>query len=110
VARFFEAIARSQRRFGVYYGDSGIWVRRDVFEKLGGYPVWPLFEDYDFVRRLERFARRNRKSHRAFAVAAGGLGAAFPAWRRPRFADVGRLSILFSLGVSPHWLARIYHR
>jgi rSAM/selenodomain-associated transferase 2 len=110
VARLFEAIARVQRRFGVYYGDSGIWVRRDVFEQLGGYPVWPLFEDYDFVRRLERFAVRNK--NRTVSLPLPLLASA----RRFR-RGAGRVlltwagfQILFSLGVSPHWLARIYHR
>jgi rSAM/selenodomain-associated transferase 2 len=110
VARLFEAIARRQRRCGVYYGDSGIWVRRDVFERLGGYPVWPLFEDYDFVRRLERFAARNR--NRTVSLPLPLVASARRFQRSP-----GRVllmwagfHILFTLGVSPHRLARVYHR
>jgi rSAM/selenodomain-associated transferase 2 len=47
----FYAWIRSQ---GVYYGDSGIFVRRAVYERLGGIRPIALMEDYDFVRRLER--------------------------------------------------------
>jgi rSAM/selenodomain-associated transferase 2 len=36
------------------YGDQGLFVRADVFKRLGGYPEWPLMEDVDFVRRLRR--------------------------------------------------------
>ncbi|MDP6709695.1 MAG: glycosyltransferase family 2 protein, partial [Alphaproteobacteria bacterium] len=43
------------RRRGLYYGDSGIFVRRRVYETLGGIRPIALMEDYDFSRRLERF-------------------------------------------------------
>ena len=42
------------RSRGVYYGDSGIFVRRPVYRRLGGIRPIALMEDYDFVRRLER--------------------------------------------------------
>jgi len=45
------------RLLGLYYGDSGIFVRRSVYEALGGFRPIPLMEDWDFVRRLERFGR-----------------------------------------------------
>lgn len=34
-------------------GDQGIFVRRKVFEKIGGFRGWPLFEDVEFVRRMK---------------------------------------------------------
>lgn len=36
------------------YGDQGIFVRRDIFERLGGYRPMPIMEDFEFVRRLRR--------------------------------------------------------
>ena len=41
------------RSHGFYYGDSGIFVRRDVYDTMGGIRPIALMEDYDFVRRLE---------------------------------------------------------
>ena len=38
----------------LYYGDSGIFVRRSVYETIGGIKPISIMEDYDFVRRLER--------------------------------------------------------
>lgn len=35
-------------------GDQGIFVRRRVFEQVGGCPDWPLFEDVDLVRRIKK--------------------------------------------------------
>lgn len=36
------------------YGDQGIFVRRDVFERMGGFRPIPILEDLDLVRRLRR--------------------------------------------------------
>lgn len=38
-------------------GDQGIFVRRSVFEQVGGCPDWPLFEDVDLVRRIKKAGR-----------------------------------------------------
>lgn len=40
--------------FRTYTGDQGIFVRRDVFEAIGGFPEVPLMEDVEFSRRLAR--------------------------------------------------------
>lgn len=42
------------RMTGGFTGDQAIFVRRDVFWELGGYPEMPLCEDVEFVRRLKR--------------------------------------------------------
>lgn len=39
------------------YGDQGLFVRREVFERLGGYADLPLMEDVDLIRRLKRTGR-----------------------------------------------------
>ena len=36
----------------VPYGDQAPFVRRDVYERLGGHQPWPFLEDWDFSRRL----------------------------------------------------------
>ena len=38
--------------WGTLYGDQAIWVRRDAFDRVGGFPDWPLFEDVELSRRL----------------------------------------------------------
>ena len=42
---------RTSRNF---YGDQAIFVRRSVFERLGGFPERPLLEDLHFSRRMKR--------------------------------------------------------
>ncbi len=38
-------------------GDQAIFVRREVYEALGGFRAWPLFEDVDLVTRIKRQGR-----------------------------------------------------
>lgn len=94
------------RRHGLYYGDSGIFVRREVYHDIGGIRPFKLMEDYDFTRRLEKFGKTCCidapplvTSSRKFA----GRPAAGIIW--------GWLKIhaLYHLGVSPDRLARIYY-
>lgn len=42
---------------GIYYGDHGIFVRRDLFERLGGFPEVRILEDVIFCERLRRHTR-----------------------------------------------------
>ena len=37
-----------------HFGDQGIFVRRDVFQKLHGFKEMPIMEDYDFYKRLRK--------------------------------------------------------
>lgn len=43
--------------FGLPYGDQALFVRREVFAKLGGYQNLPIMEDVDLVRRLRATGR-----------------------------------------------------
>jgi rSAM/selenodomain-associated transferase 2 len=53
-----EKVARLlAERGGTLYGDQSIFVRREVFERLGGFAEIPLMEDIEFSRRLRRTER-----------------------------------------------------
>lgn len=50
--RIVERVNRLRYRcLGRYYGDQGIFVRRDVFRAVGGYPDVPILEDARFCER-----------------------------------------------------------
>jgi len=56
--RFIEPIARLIANCGgTLYGDQSIFVRRTVFECLGGFAEIPLMEDVEFSPRLRRAGR-----------------------------------------------------
>jgi hypothetical protein len=47
-------------RFDSYltsFGDQGILIRRTLFDTIGGFPDWPLFEDVELLRRARRHTR-----------------------------------------------------
>lgn len=48
---------RRGRWLGWHLGDQAMFVRRAIFEALGGFQAMPLFEDLDFSRRLARRGR-----------------------------------------------------
>ena len=45
------------RAFRYATGDQAIFVRRAIFDAAGGFPDWPLFEDVEFVRRVNQQGR-----------------------------------------------------
>lgn len=52
-ARILERIvAWRSRFFGLPYGDQGLLISRELYDKLGGYKRVPLMEDVDMVRRI----------------------------------------------------------
>ncbi len=57
VYRGIERAANRRVAFGWVYGDSGLCVRRSVYDEVGGFRELPLFEDLDLSRRLRRRGR-----------------------------------------------------
>lgn len=43
--------------YGLAYGDQAIWIRRETFAAMGGFPDVPLMEDYIFS---EHFRKKNK--------------------------------------------------
>ena len=98
------AVALRCRLFDLPYGDQALFVRRDVYHRIGGFPPYPLMEDVAFVRRLSgegRLARlpvravtspRRWERHGIARTTAGNL------WRLAQYA----------LGRPPDRLARAY--
>jgi hypothetical protein len=42
---------------GIATGDQALFVRRDIFERIGRFAEIPLMEDIEFSRRLKRAGR-----------------------------------------------------
>jgi rSAM/selenodomain-associated transferase 2 len=85
-------------------GDQAIFVRRDVFERLGGFPDIALCEDLDFARKLKRAGRVACLRSRVVTSARR--------WRRHGFArtilKMWTIRLLYLAGVSPARLVRMY--
>ena len=53
--RFIERVANWRSRFfQMPYGDQALFVRRDLFNEIGGFPDFPIMEDFELIRRLRR--------------------------------------------------------
>jgi hypothetical protein len=91
---------------GPLFGDQSIFVRADVFKRLGGFADIPLMEDVEFSSRLRHLARIKlldpplRSSPRRFR----SLGN----WRSTLLNIL--FIALFYLGISPNTLHRWYYQ
>ena len=90
--------------FGRPFADQGFFVRRQLFEKIAGFPIVPILEETDFVRRLRRAGRIVEVAHR--------LPTSARRWRRLGIlrASVINWLILFldQFGWPRERLARLY--
>ena len=85
-------------------GDQAIFVRRDVFARLGGFPDLELCEDLDFARRLKRTGK--------VACLRSRVTTSARRWQRDGVARtvlrMWMIRSLYLLGVSPSRLKRVY--
>lgn len=105
-ARWLTGFYAWLRRFALYYGDSGIFVRRRVYEAIGGFAPLPLMEDYDFVRRLERAGPTVRVDDPPLVTSSRKFAGRHPV---AIFWGWSVVHILYWLGVAPERLARLYY-
>ena len=89
---------------GIATGDQAIFVRRSVFEQLGGYSDLPIMEDVDFTRRLKRTG--------LIAALQSKVTTSYRRWdtRGPvrTILLMWILRFLYWIGISPHSLTRLY--
>ncbi|WP_295429544.1 glycosyltransferase family 2 protein [uncultured Thiodictyon sp.] len=92
------------------FGDQAMTIRRDLFEAVGGFPDWPLFEDVELARRVRQCSHRCSRIAKlpsAVTTSASRFLAHGPA--RQQLAN-GLLLARFLLGAPPARLAAIYER
>lgn len=90
--------------FGLPYGDQAVFVRRAVFEAIGGFRDWPLMEDVDLVRRLKA---AGQLCHASSVVITSARRWERDGWVRRSVVNM-TLATRFILGVSPSRLAQRY--
>jgi rSAM/selenodomain-associated transferase 2 len=92
--------------FKIPYGDQGIFVRRDIFDGLGGYREIPLMEDVDIIARMKRTGRIVILDTKAFTH--------HRRWAREGWVRVSltnqMIMVMYRLGLDPDRLAKIYYR
>ena len=93
------------RLSGIFTGDQAIFVKRQVFEVLGGYPEISLMEDVELSRLLKRKGR-------AMCLHLE-VGTSARRWERDGILRtillMWTLRLLYFVGVNPHRLHRWYY-
>jgi rSAM/selenodomain-associated transferase 2 len=99
-----ELINRRSRLTRISTGDQAIFIRRQVFEELGGYADIPLMEDIDLSRRMKSAGRiaclRERVTTSARRWQENGVVRTI--------LLMWSLRVLYFCGVSPARLQRVY--
>jgi hypothetical protein len=92
------------RLSGLATGDQALFVRRPIFEQMGGFADMPLMEDIEFSRRLKRKG--------AIAALTTTVTTSFRRWEQQgpvrTILLMWTLRFLYWIGVSPHRLAHLY--
>lgn len=105
--RVIEWLMNTRSRLtGIATGDQAIFVDRETFRSVGGFPDIPLMEDVAISRRLKAIARPVCLRQRVVTSARR--------WRNHGIARtvvlMWRLRLAFALGADPGRLARRYER
>ena len=91
---------------GLILGDQGIFVRREVLERVGGVPDLPIMEEFELCRRLRREGR--------LVLAPATVVTSERRFRQlgvlRTYARMWRVSLAYQAGVAPEELKRIYER
>lgn len=92
------------RKWGLAYGDQGMFVRREIFEQVGGFSNLPVMEDLWFSRKM-------RTDHRPVLL-PGPLHVSARRWQQQgvirQTARNWSLIIAERCGVAPEKLVRLY--
>ena len=92
------------RLSGIATGDQALFVRRHIFEQIGGFADMPLMEDIDFSRRLKRKG--------ATAALTATVTTSFRRWEQQgplrTILLMWGLRFLYGIGIHPHTLNRWY--
>jgi rSAM/selenodomain-associated transferase 2 len=92
--------------FHMPYGDQAIFLRAELFQKLGGFAEMPIMEDFELIRRLRRLG--------SVVMIQANVTTSARRWQRRGIVKttlINQLIILgYGLGVSPARLAQLYRR
>jgi rSAM/selenodomain-associated transferase 2 len=103
---FLERAARFlNQRGSTLYGDQSLFVRRDIFQSLGGFATIPLMEDVEFSKKLRKAGKTIILDPPVESSARRHLRKG--PWRTT--IQNGLFILLYKLGVSPQRLHRWYY-
>jgi rSAM/selenodomain-associated transferase 2 len=103
-ARFMTWLYPNLLSIGLCYGDSAFFVRKDVYEKIGGFKPIGAFEDLDLYHRLRKKGRFYHLSQTVTTSSRRFEGKSFVL----TFAKWSIFQVLYWLKFPPEKLAKYY--
>ena len=105
--RLIEWVANWRSRFfQMPYGDQALFVSRNLFHEIGGYPEYPIMEDFELVRRLKQKGK--------IVILPESVQTSARRWLNFGIAKTWLLNqliiIAYYLGISPQRLSQWYNR
>ncbi len=106
IFRLIESAASLRSRATrIPFGDQAIFVRKDYFDKIGGYQDIPIMEDVEIMKRIRKRGDKIVILHQRVHTSSrrwekeGILRCTLRNWL---------LQVLYLLGVSPHRFSKLY--
>jgi uncharacterized protein len=102
--RFIEKLANVRsKKLQIPYGDQAIFIKAELFRRIGGFKDLPVMEDFELVQRLKRIGRIRTAPVAVFTSSRR--------WEKQGIwlttAIHQAIIIAYMLGVPPKWLARL---
>jgi len=87
------------------FGDQGIFIRKEIFNELGGFPDIELMEDWEFSKKMSEFGKMLFLDKKIYTSARR--------WEKfgvlKTILLMHKIKILYLLGYSPEKLKKMYH-
>lgn len=106
--RLVELFANIRSRlFLLPYGDQAMFIRRDTFEKIGGFREYPFLEDIDMALRLRKIGSL-KYIPLPVTASVRRIKKGYPLSPIPSSLRNVAIVLLFILGISPYKLIKFY--
>lgn len=106
--RLVEVFANFRARiFSIPYGDQAIFIKKEVFERIGGFREYPFLEDIDMSIRLKKVGKLKYLPLNV-TVSARRIKKGYPLSSILTSLKNVFIVLLFLSGISPHRLLRLY--
>lgn len=100
------AVKWRSRLLQLPYGDQALFLKAETFRQLGGFAELPILEDFELVRRLQRYGKISIAP--AAVITSGRRWQALGIWQTTLINQLVLLA--YSLGISPAQIAKWYRR
>ncbi|AFZ47855.1 glycosyl transferase family 2 [Cyanobacterium stanieri PCC 7202] len=92
--------------FSLPYGDQGIFMKKEIFETLGGFPEMPIMEDFALIKQLQKIGK--------IKIADAAVVTSARRWQKLGVVKTTLINQIIIVGyylrIDPHRLVKIYRQ